>query len=51
MCYQFRIKPIVLIAAHERGKDITLETAFDGMSIPLHHGAQRYFEEKGFPAS
>ncbi|MFC2013214.1 TAXI family TRAP transporter solute-binding subunit [Chloroflexota bacterium] len=39
--------PDVLIAAHERGKDITLETALDGMSIPLHHGAQRYFEEIG----
>ncbi len=37
----------VLIAAHERGKDITIETALDGMSIPLHHGAQRYFKEKG----
>jgi len=37
----------VLIAAHERGKDITLETALDGMSIPIHPGARRYFEDKG----
>jgi len=37
----------VIITAHERGKDITLDTALDGMSIPLHPGARRYFEERG----
>lgn len=31
--------------AHARGKDLTLETAEEGMSIPLHPGAQKYFEE------
>ena len=33
--------------AHEKGKNITIETALDGMGIPLHPGAQRYYEEKG----
>jgi len=36
-----------LIAAHERAKDITLETALDGMPIPLHPGAEKYYKEKG----
>ena len=31
----------------EKGKNITIETALDGMGIPLHPGAQRYYEEKG----
>jgi TRAP transporter TAXI family solute receptor len=35
----------VLAAAHPRGKDITLESALDGMSIPLHPGAEKYYEE------
>ncbi len=34
-------------ATHERGKDLTLETATEAMSIPLHPGAARYFEEQG----
>ncbi len=33
--------------AHEKGKNITIETALDGMGIPLHPGAQRYYDEKG----
>lgn len=33
---------------HERGKEITLETALDGMPIELHPGARRYYEEQGF---
>jgi len=37
----------VLVAAHQRGKDVTLESALDGMSIPLHPGAERYFLEMG----
>ncbi len=36
-----------LVAAHERAKDITLETALDGMSIPLHPGAEKYYREVG----
>jgi TRAP transporter TAXI family solute receptor len=36
-----------LVAAHQAGRDIKLETALDGMPVPLHPGAQRYFREKG----
>jgi hypothetical protein len=36
-----------LIAAHVRGKDITIETALNGMSIPLHSGAEKYYKEVG----
>ncbi len=36
-----------LRAAHAAGKDIKLETALEGMPIPLHPGAERYFKEKG----
>jgi TRAP transporter TAXI family solute receptor len=36
-----------LIAAHTRGRDITLETALNGMSIPLHPGAEKYYKEVG----
>ncbi|WP_208585735.1 TAXI family TRAP transporter solute-binding subunit [Gracilibacillus suaedae] len=32
--------------AHERGKDLTIDSALDGMSIDLHPGAQRYFDEQ-----
>ncbi|RXJ00357.1 TAXI family TRAP transporter solute-binding subunit [Anaerobacillus alkaliphilus] len=35
----------VIEATHARGKDITLGTALDGMSIELHPGAKRYFDE------
>lgn len=34
-------------AAHEKGKDVTLETALDGMGIPLHAGAEKYYKEVG----
>ncbi|WP_202319000.1 TAXI family TRAP transporter solute-binding subunit [Archaeoglobus neptunius] len=37
----------VLEAAHKRAADITLETALEGMSIPLHPGAEKYYKEKG----
>lgn len=36
-----------LVAAHKRAEDITLETALEGMSIPLHPGAEKYYKEKG----
>jgi TRAP transporter TAXI family solute receptor len=36
-----------LVEAHKRAKDITLETALDGMSIPLHPGAEKYYKEVG----
>ncbi|TDX48795.1 TAXI family TRAP transporter solute-binding subunit [Orenia marismortui] len=34
-----------LVEAHARAKDIKAETAQDGMTIPLHPGAQKYFDE------
>jgi len=37
----------ILVATHERATDITLETALDGMPIPVHPGAAQYFEEQG----
>jgi len=36
-----------LIAAHAQGKNIKLETALEGMSIPLHPGAEKFFKDKG----
>jgi len=36
-----------LIAAHSQGKNIKIESALEGMSIPLHAGAEKYFKEKG----
>ncbi|MFW6267387.1 MAG: TAXI family TRAP transporter solute-binding subunit [Halanaerobium sp.] len=34
-----------LIAAHDRAKDITLEDAQSGMTVDLHPGAQKYYDE------
>lgn len=36
-----------LSAAHAAAKDIKLESALSGMPVPVHPGAQRYFDEKG----
>ena len=36
-----------LHSAHAKLKAVTLESAMDGMSIPLHPGAEKYFKEKG----
>jgi len=36
-----------LAAAHAAGKAIKLENALQGMPIPLHPGAAKYFKEKG----
>lgn len=36
-----------LEAAHKAAKDIKLEKALEGMPIPLHPGAEKYFKEKG----
>ncbi len=33
--------------AHDTGKMVTLDTALDGMSIPLHPGAEKFFQEAG----
>ena len=35
-----------LRAAHPVGKQITRETVKDGMSLPMHEGAEKYFNEK-----
>jgi TRAP transporter TAXI family solute receptor len=42
-----------LTAAHAAARDIKLESALSGMPVPMHPGAQRYFDEKGVkkPAS
>jgi TRAP transporter TAXI family solute receptor len=37
----------LLANGHPTGKDITLETALDGIAIPLHPGARRYYVEAG----
>lgn len=36
-----------LAASHSAGKDIKLEKALDGMPVPLHPGAEKFFKEKG----
>ena len=36
-----------VVAAHALGKTITPENAIQGMSIPLHPGAEKYFKEIG----
>ena len=33
--------------AHKKAEMISLDKALDGMSIPLHPGAEQYFKEKG----
>lgn len=37
----------LLNAGHAKGEQIRLETALDGLTIPLHPGAKRYYVEKG----
>lgn len=37
----------LLDAGHAKAKAITLETALDGIGIPLHPGAQRFYREQG----
>jgi hypothetical protein len=37
----------ILAQTHAKGKDITLETALDGIGIPLHAGAELYYKEVG----
>ena len=41
----------LLDSGHQKGKQITLETALDGVGIPLHPGAARFYEEKGMDVS
>jgi hypothetical protein len=37
----------VMAVAHGLGKQLKLETALSGMSIPLHPGAEKFYKEKG----
>jgi hypothetical protein len=34
-------------AAHARGRDLDLAKALDGMPVPVHPGADRYYRERG----
>ena len=36
-----------MVAAHSAAKAIKLEKALEGMPLPLHAGAERYYKEKG----
>ena len=39
-----------LLEAHDPiGKNVRLEHAFDGLSVPLHPGAIRFYRQAGFP--
>jgi TRAP transporter TAXI family solute receptor len=38
---------VTLDSGHAKGKLIQLSTALDGVSTPLHPGAERYYREKG----
>lgn len=37
----------LLDAGHAKGAEIRLETALDGLGIPLHPGAERYYRDAG----
>ncbi len=37
----------LLDVGHAKGKSITIETALDGIGIPLHPGAEKYYKEVG----
>jgi len=37
----------LMAATHAKGKDVTLKSALDGIAIPLHPGAAKYYREKG----
>jgi len=37
----------LLETGHAQGASITLDTALDGLSIPLHPGAYRFYAERG----
>lgn len=37
----------LLDVGHAKGKSITLKTALDGVGVPLHPGAERFYKEAG----
>jgi hypothetical protein len=39
----------LLDSGHPRGKHVTLDTALQGMTVPLHPGAMRFYDEIGMP--
>jgi uncharacterized protein len=36
-----------MVASHAAARDITIENAVEGLPIPVHPGAERYYKEKG----
>lgn len=36
-----------LAKAHAKGKELSLEAAVQGVSVPFHKGAEKYYKEKG----
>ncbi len=38
---------VLLDVGHSKGKKITAETALNGLGVPLHPGAQRFYKEAG----
>jgi uncharacterized protein len=36
-----------LDSGHAKGRVIKLETALEGLGIPLHPGAEKFYKEKG----
>ena len=37
----------LLDSGHAKGKSIKLDTALQGIAIPLHPGAEKFYNEKG----
>ncbi|MDX1575691.1 MAG: TAXI family TRAP transporter solute-binding subunit [Kiloniellales bacterium] len=37
----------MLDSGHPKGRLIRIETALDGLGVPLHPGAARYYREQG----
>ena len=37
----------LLNSGHVKGRQIRLQTALDGLTVPLHPGARRYYAEVG----
>jgi hypothetical protein len=37
----------LLDSGHAKGKEITLESALEGIGVPLHPGAERFYKESG----
>lgn len=44
---QMKTGATIMAEVHAKGKEVTLETALDGNSIPLHPGAEKFYKEIG----